>query len=341
MMDVGRVGMVCSVGLTAPAACAAIRAGIAQFNDLPYKDKSGKLIVGAFIPGLDFKLKRGQRLVEMLAMAVNDCLGKQMALPLQKVPLLVGLAEPKRPAGGGALCETIIAQVEERLELKFHPRLSQAIPRGHTAGFELLRLARELLMRPDVPGCLVCGVDSYINATSLLWLEQQWRLKHEDHSNGVIPGEAAAVVYVQREPSSVESMVQVIGLGFGQEEATVISEEPLLGLGLTGATRAALAEARLQLHEMDYRLSDATGESYGFKELALVVARLHRVWKPEVPHWHCADSIGDTGAAAGICQLVIAFHAFRQGYAFGDRAICFTSATSEDRAVAVLQRQVA
>jgi 3-oxoacyl-[acyl-carrier-protein] synthase-1 len=147
---------------------------------------------------------------------------------------------------------------------------------------------------------------------------------------------------VQRQaPAKAATTVQVIGLGFGQEKATVSSEEPLLGLGLAEAARAALAEAGLQLHDTDFRLSDATGEAYGFKEQALAVARLHRVWKAEFPHWHCADSIGDAGAAAGVCQLVIASQAFRRGYAFGDRAICFTSATSEDRAVAVLQRQVA
>lgn len=117
------------------------------------------------------------------------------------------------------------------------------------------------------------------------------------------PGEAAAAIYVNRPPATTQTQVQVTGLGFGQEKATISSEEPLLGLGLTAAARAALAEAGLQLHEMDFRPSDATGEAYGCKEQALLVARLHRVWKPEVPHWHCADSIGDCGAAAGVCQL--------------------------------------
>jgi 3-oxoacyl-[acyl-carrier-protein] synthase I len=332
--------MVCSVGLSAAAACAALRAGIGQLGELPYVDRKGRPIIGAVVPGVDLKLRRGQRLVELLAMAVTDCLGDTAPLPLERVPVLVGLAEPGRPAGGARLADTIVVMLEERLGLRFHPRLSSAIPGGHTAGFAALRAARALLNDAEVAGCLICGVDSYINASSLLWLEAQWRLKHEDHSNGVIPGEAAAAVYVHRSPAPTSSVViQLLGLGFGREQATITSEEPLLGLGLTGATRAALTEAGSKLDDMDYRLSDATGEVYGFKELALVVARLHRTWKAEVPHWHCADSIGDTGAAAGICQLVMASQAFRRNYAFGDRAICFTSAPHGDRAVAVLQRQ--
>jgi 3-oxoacyl-[acyl-carrier-protein] synthase-1 len=338
-MYLGATGMVCPIGLSAPAACAAFRAGIATFCYLPYSDQNRQPIVGAFVPSLDFKLKRGQRLVEMLSMALADCLGDEPTLPLQKIPLLVGLAEPGRPAGGAGLTDSIVSQVQERLGSQFHPRLSRGVPKGHTAGFEALSIARELLQDRNIPGCLICGVDSYINASSLLWLEHQWRLKREDHSNGVIPGEGAAAVYVQREaPANEKTTAQVIGLGFGQEKATISSTEPLLGLGLTAATKAALAEARLQLHDVDFRLSDVTGEAYGFKELSLVVARLHRVLKPEFPHWHFAESVGDTGAAAGVYQLIIALHAFRKGYAAGDRVICSSSAAPGDRAVALLER---
>jgi 3-oxoacyl-[acyl-carrier-protein] synthase-1 len=341
-MYLGLTGMVCSVGLSASAACAAMRAGLSKFDDLPYNDKTGKPIVGAFVPGFDFRLKRGQRLVEMLALALADCLQEQAALPLQTVPLLVGLAEPERPAGGAALAPTIIGQVEEKLGLKFHPRLSRAIPAGHTAGFEALRMARELLLVPEVSACLVCGVDSYINASSLLWLEQLWRLKREDHSNGVIPGEAAAAVLVQRRPDrGSRSQTSLTGFGFGTEQATVLGEEPLLGLGLTAASRAALGEARIQMHEIGFRISDVTGESYGFKEQALVLGRLLRVHREEAyPLWHCAENIGDTGAAAGVVELVAAVHAFRKGYAPGGIAMCFTSATWGARAVALLASKV-
>jgi 3-oxoacyl-[acyl-carrier-protein] synthase I len=335
----GAAGLVCPVGLSAKAACAAMRAGVAKFDDLPYGDKNGQAIVGASVPGLDFTLKRGQRLVELLALAIADSLAECTGLRLDKVPLLVGLAEPGRPAGGAQMVKTIVPQVQEKLGLKFHPGLSRAIPEGRAAGFEVLRVAREILSHdPEVPGCLVCGVDSYINASSLLWLEHQWRLKREDHSNGVIPGEAAAAVLVHRHPDPVSgSQVSLAGLGFGNERATVLSEEPLLGLGLTEAARAALHEAGIQMHEIAFRISDVTGESYGFKEQALVIGRLLRVHREEgYPIWHCAENIGDTGAAAGVVGLVTALYAFRKGYAPGRIALCFASSDWGKRAVAVL-----
>ena len=154
----------------------------------------------------------------------------------------------------------------------------------------------------------------------------------------MIPGEGASVVFVERKPSvKTHSPVAVTGVGFGHEKATVTSEEPLSGLGLAAAMRAALAEARVAMHEVDFRLSDVTGESYGFKEQSLALSRLLRVRRETLPLWHNADCIGDTGAAAGIGHLIRANHAFQAGYAPGSRAACYTSSVPGDRSVAVVE----
>lgn len=309
-----------------------------MFEELSYCDNQGEPIIGAAVPGLDPKLSRPQRLVEMLAMAVADCLSDKASMPTTDVALLLCLAEESRPGGGAPLANSISAEIQARLGRKFHSRHSCAITQGHTAGFEALRVSRQLLQSPEISACLVCGVDSYINASSLLWLDQKWRLKTSANQHGVIPGEGAAAVLLQGIPAA-NSVVEVIGLGFGKEEAHVLSEEPLLGRGLTEAARSALADARLGFHEIDWRISDVTGEQYGFKELPLVEGRLVReVRKTSQPLWHCADSIGDSGAAAGIVQLIMADQALRKGYAPGDRAICFCSSVPGNRAAAILQR---
>ncbi|MFQ5652295.1 MAG: 3-oxoacyl-ACP synthase [bacterium] len=257
----------------------------------------------------------------------------------QKIPVFVGLAERKRPGGPGSLADSVIPRLEEKLDIRFSRESSRVISKGHTSGFQALKFASEMFRKSDEDICLVCGVDSYLNARALQWLDEHWRLKTEENSDGVIPGEAAAAVLLQKEVKpNGKPKVRIIGLGFGLEEASVLTEEPLLGLGLTEAARAALESAGLEMHEVDFRISDVTGESYGFKELSLVEARLLRERKEDFPLWHCAESIGDTGAAAGICELIYAVHAFLKGYSPGKRAICFTSAVSEDRAVGVIER---
>lgn len=337
-MHIGPQGMVCSVGLSAAAACAAMRAGIAKFDELPYWDRKRLPVVGAAVPGLSLDLQFGSRLLEMLAMALRDSLSGAPGLVTEKVPLLVGLAEAGRPGTNTALAKEIIPQVQEKLGVRFHPELSMSIPKGHTAGFEALRIARDFVERKEIAGCLVCGVDSYINASSLFWLDQNWRLKRERHTDGVIPGEAAAAVLMHRQATSqAKANVEVVGLGFGTEKATVLSEEPLMAQGLSEASRQALAETRWGLHEVDFRISDVTGENYGFRELTLMEGRVARAVRKCQPLWHVADSIGDTGAAAGVVQLIRATEAWAKNYAPGPRAGCYTSAVPGDRAVVLLR----
>jgi 3-oxoacyl-[acyl-carrier-protein] synthase-1 len=335
-------GTACSVGLNAATACAAIRAGIAKFDELPYRDNGDVPIVGAIVKSLPAGITRTARLVELLRVALADCLRNERADTFTMIPLLVGLSEPGRPGGADPnISNTIIDNIERQLGFQFHPTLSRVIAKGHTAGLQGLSVARQLLRDADVSACIVCATDSYINASSLLWLEQDWRLKKTNNSDGVIPGEAAAAVFLEADKISPRKCnVKISGLGFGYESANLLSDEPLLGLGLAEAARNALADAGIQMDGIDFRLSDVTGESYGFKEQTLALARLLRARKEEFPIWHCADSIGDTGASAGICQLVIAFDAFLKRYAPGSRAMCFTSSISGDRAVAVLQCEV-
>lgn len=337
-MYIASTGLVCSVGLTAESACAAMRAGIANFQETPYLDNQGEPIIGAMVPGLEPDLKRGERLGEMLALAVADCLKDKVTEPPEQIPMLLGLAEPERPGGGAAMAGAIITRMVGKLGVKFHPQLSRVIAKGHTSGFEGLRIARELFKDSEVSSCLVCGVDSYVNASSLLWLDRHQRLKTVENSDGVIPGEAGTAVLLRLQfLNDPAPGVKILGTGFAREQASILNEQPMVGLGLTKAARAALAQSGLQPHEIEIRLSDVTGESYGFKEQALTLSRLLRSRREELPIWHCADSIGEIGAAAGICQLIIANRSIRNCYSPGNRAICYTSAECGDRAVTILQ----
>lgn len=337
-MYITATGMVCAVGLNAASACAAMRAGIANFVELPYRANQGEPIIGAPVPDVPFSLKGNERLVELLTRAIIDCLKNQPKESFDRVPLLVGLAEPDRPGGGAELALTIIGQIQDRLNIRFHPTLSRAFAKGHTSGFEALAYTQELFRAGSVFSCVVCGVDSYLTATSLLWLDQHWRLKRTDNSDGVIPGEGAAVVLAQRELSTKsEPNTRVVGVGFAHESAHVLSEEPLLGKGLAEAARKALQQAQREIHEVDFRISDASGESYGLKEQALLLSKLLRRRREEFPIWHCVDSMGDSGAASGISQVAVVNNAITGGHALGTRVLCCTGSVNGERACLVME----
>jgi 3-oxoacyl-[acyl-carrier-protein] synthase-1 len=335
MMYVGAVGMVCPIGLTGGAGCAALRAGISRLQELPYWDCQGAPVVGAIVSGLS-DCHLDARLIELLAGALRDCLSLHPQGSWLDVPVIVAAPEPTRPGGGPRFASQVLPAVQRALGVEFHPTLSRVLPRGRAAGFEGLHAARDLLASRRVPACLVCGADSYINASSLHWLDNNSILKREGHMDGIIPGEAAAAVLVDS-LRSAKSRVQVVGLGLGREKATLLGEEPLLGRGLAEAAKAALREAGWGYHEIDLRLSDVAGDTYGFREHTLAEARLvSRVRKEPQPLWHAAECIGDTGAAAGLVQLAWVTAAMQRGYAPGPRALCFTSSLGEERAVAAV-----
>src|SRR3546814_19450353 len=82
------------------------------------------------------------------------------------------------------------------------------------------------------------------------------------------------------------------------EPATVEAEDiPLRAEGLTQAVRAALSEAGCGLEQMDYRLTDISGEQYYFKEASLALSRSLRVRKEFFQLWHPAACIGEVGPA--------------------------------------------
>jgi 3-oxoacyl-[acyl-carrier-protein] synthase-1 len=132
----------------------------------------------------------------------------------------------------------------------------------------------------------------------------------------------------------------VRGLGFAEEISRIDNDEPLRAQGLVEAASGALREAALSLHDVDFRVSDAAGESFYFKEQALLMSRLLRTPKPAFPMWLPADSLGHTGAAGGLSGMAWAIAGWARGYAPGPLAIMFAGNDAGARAAVVLERQV-
>jgi len=330
-------GMVCPVGFSAETACAAMRAGVSNFRELPYVNSIGEAVIGSAVPSLQQDFEGDDRVVELLLAALRDCLADVDAAG--EIPIVLGLSERGRPGGSSERAEWVLSQlVGSETGARLDPRRSQVITTGHSACLEGIIEARRLIERGEATTCIVCGVDSYLNANSLRWLEETRRLKTEELSDGVIPGECAAAVLLGREEvREGQRRMAVIGLGTMREDVGVLSTDALRGEGLAGAARAGLADAGLAIHEVSFRISDMTGESYGFKEQALVLSKLMRIRREDFPIWHCAEFVGDIGAASGAAQLVMAHAAFSKGYSPGDSAICFTSSVTDNRATAILR----
>jgi 3-oxoacyl-[acyl-carrier-protein] synthase-1 len=323
--------MVTGVGLTSAATCAAIRCRINRFVETRFIDLAGEWIIGSPAE-LDRPWQGLSKLVRLAASAVGECVNSIEGVPVEDVPLLLCLAERERP---GRLDGRLIEAVSRELRVRFHPR-SAELSGGRVAGAEALVLARQIMDAEGLPLCLVAGVDSFLSAPTLRAYEEKFRLLTADNSDGFIPGEAGAALLLGREGVTRGHELVILGVGFGREQATVDSEEPLRADGLTQAIKTACADSGQTLDETDYRITDLNGEQYGFKEAALAFSRIVRKLKPTYEVWHPADCIGEVGAAIVPCVLGVALAACHKGYAPGKGVLCHFGNDDGARAAMIL-----
>ncbi|NVN91646.1 MAG: hypothetical protein HXX11_13725 [Desulfuromonadales bacterium] len=328
-------GMVCGAGLSAPASCAAIRCAIDNFSETRFMDSGGEWIIGSSVP-LELPWRGIPKLLKMLAMVLAECIACAPALSLEKVPVLLCLAEEGRPGRLADLDNQVFVGVQEELGITFHRR-SGIISQGRAGVVTALRQARELIYGERIPSVIVAGVDSLLTGPTLKVYEDGERLLTSKNSNGFIPGEAAAAVLVHP-VMSVNTGLLCTGLGFGTEAAVVeANDTPLRADGLVTAIRSALSEAGCELGATDFRITDVSGEQYYFKEAALALTRILRQRKEEYDMWHPADCIGEVGAAIGPVILTVMLAAMRKGYSPGSCVLGHLSNDNGSRAAMILQ----
>lgn len=336
---IAATGLCCPLGLGAGSAHAAIRAGIDRFRESSYLDDRREPIVCSSLSILPAYLGRGERLARLLAPAVVDATRGYTKAQVARMPLFLGTAGPGRPGTPRSVGASLRERLAEDHDLPLSERV-HTITTGSTAGLHALAEARECLSRePEVAACIVASGDSLVNASALGWLEAQSRLKRTGNADGVIPGEAAACVVLARDSAAcMRPAARLLGLGFADETATLTSDEPIRGHGLTRAAGTALREAGLELADIDARVADASGESYAFKELSLLLGRMLRNRHAPIPLHLPAENLGDTGAAAGLVALTLGAAAMTAPRSSIHRVLILASDVDGDRAAAVLAR---
>lgn len=322
-------GLVTSVGLSAAAAAAAIRAGVSNAQLTRFMDWGGEWIAGHVVP-IEAPDPRA-KLLQMAATAIDECLASVAGVPSPATALVLCLPEASRPGAADDLGETAVAELSTMVGRAFSPH-SCTITAGRVGGFVGLHHARALLYEGKADAALVAGVDSYVNWPALSHFEDRHRLLTSKNSDGFLPGEAAAAVMVTRPLPG--TALRCDGLGFAQERATIDAGVPLRADGLVEAIRAAARDAQCRPQDFELRITALSGEHYFFKEAALAAARLVRDPMPEAELWHPADCVGEVGAAAGPLAVIVAAIACAKGYARATRILCHLSNDGAERSAA-------
>jgi 3-oxoacyl-[acyl-carrier-protein] synthase-1 len=195
-------------------------------------------------------------------------------------------------------------------------------------------------------------VDSYLNFPTLQALHERGRILSSDNQDGFIPGEAACCLLIGRPNaikripplySNVQTPEQPLqpaaenlfcsGLAISREVAVVGGTAPNRAVGLAEAIKTALKAVQDRPDTIGLRISAQSSEDFYAKEFAMACSR---AGVSATPLWCLADSLGETGAAAGLLAVGWAYASGHKGYIPASHALCLSASDEGERAAVVL-----
>ncbi|HET9887408.1 MAG TPA: beta-ketoacyl synthase N-terminal-like domain-containing protein, partial [bacterium] len=186
------------------------------------------------------------------------------------------------------------------------PGKSAFLRGGNAIGIRAIRQAMRNLAEETIECAIVGGVDSHLHRQALQALEKAGRLKTSNHPEGLIPGESAAFVLLERESTAERRrepvLARIRSSGYVSGEATRDSGDPIRGIVLTEAIRKSLRRSD-ETSPFDLVLCDLNGERVRMMEWALARNRILAGLEIDPPISHPAECWGDLGAASSIALL--------------------------------------
>lgn len=367
---VSAAGMCSSLGPDVVSSCAAARAGITRprpqvhFQVLDQEAGETVPLAAHSVPGAEGFVGLG-RLIRLGVAGLRD-LQTQAALDpalLDESAFVVNLptgfyqemvdGAEKREDGAAAYPSRPVAlngpELGERqsyyLTQLIPPLLAQSglgpiQPRAHVllgdqAGWATaLASAMQLLASGTIQRCIVGGIDSLIDHTVLSALLDARLLKTPENPVGMMPGESAAFLLVER-----AEVARARGAGplaaidppvLSQGDPHDLSEEPVTGKTLAAAIRSALdARPSSGPHLV---LGDCNGTYRSAMEWGSAQTQLPRD-VADAPQWFLPAMFGVTGAATGPMAACVTVRAFQRGYAPGPEVLTWLASGRGDRAV--------
>jgi 3-oxoacyl-[acyl-carrier-protein] synthase-1 len=305
-------------------------------------DGAGNPLVAGFDALLDPERRGLPRLVDLAAAPLEEVRAKLEDHPAPSVPVPVLLASPEpRPGFSDADGERLTTLLQSALLPEGVLLQIELGARGHAAALSGLEQAVQRLRGGHAELCLVAGADSYLEADTLDWLEENRQLAGEGRRGGFIPGEAAGAVLLASDAARrrlrLPSLAVVRGAASSRETRLIKSDADCFGQGLAEAIAAAAHGLRLPDEAPDAIYCDLNGERYRSEEWGFAALRLSQILR-RLDTITPQDCWGEVGAASGVLGCVLAVQSWSRGYAPGPRALIFGGSEGGLRGAAVLER---
>ena len=301
-------------------ACARARVVAAGRNGLP--GMAGALELAAGLCGL-------ARLAELGGSALEQALGGRASPGGRTVLVLLALAEGVRPTADPRCRRDaeVLGAVAARAAVSLDGR-SRVFRLGNAGFARALLEARALLSTGVATEILVGGVDSYLDAATLAWLEAEGRLGPVD-ADGIVPGEAAAFVRLVPHPPSPEHAVWLGEVAYDLETA-MADRSPNVARAATHVVAQAVGP-----RPAEWVFTDVAAERHRVREWGMVLARGSIA--PAAFERRLALDLGELGAASGAICAVCACVWLREGLAPGPRALVALHSEGDERGAFVIE----
>ena len=324
------------VGASAPATSAAVLAGISMFAEHPFMmDRHGDPMVIARDAFLPVDMSVVDRMVEMGTAAANEAVAALSSDAT--VDVVVGLPAP-RPGMDDDLQERFADQFRAGLEWASPLTGIETICAGHASGLMGLHLACQRVLSESSQFVLVGGVDSYLAAETLEWLDGNELLHSPTNTWGFIPGEAAGFCLVcsqiAAERLGYHQPIQVVATSEAMEKKS--DDEVCLGEGLTDAIRQVIS-ALPESGKIDFSICDINGVPERSDEFGFTMVRTSDSFVETSDFMSPADCWGDVGSASG--ELFLLLSAMRRiGERRPNHTLVWTSSMNGHRSAAIVRR---
>ncbi|NTX11908.1 hypothetical protein HUA76_14000 [Myxococcus sp. CA056] len=333
------------VGASAESAAAAVRARISRIAEHPIlMDGAGRPLACARDPLLEFSVRGAERLAALAVSSLGEVLEKlQREASLDTVvPVYLALPEP-RPGFESGDAESVSAAIQ-RIALRGKARLDvEVLLEGHAGALRALELATERMSKRMCDLCIVGGVDSYLEAETLEWLEEGRKVARRGTRDGFIPGEAAGMIALTTQTARTKlrlpSLATLRSVATEHEARPMDSDEGALGEALSKALARASQGLVIPGECLDDIYCDINGERYRSDEWGFVALRQSRALRDASAYTSAVRSWGDVGAATAALNCVLAVQSWRRLYARGPRALVVGSSISRLRGAAILQQE--
>lgn len=336
------IGARTPVGLTAESTSAAIRARISRVREHPFMvDAAGEPIRCGRDERLDPDLPVSMRMTELAKLALQQIASKLAAFQMPRAIVPVSMALPEvRPGFDARDAAQVVRDVSAAATgMQFSV---EDIGAGHAGALQGLQRAVERIAQGSEVLHVVGGVDSYLAAETLDWLDSDGRLARDQTRGGFPPGEAAAMLALASDDFQrrwrLPSLALVRSVACGRETRDETAPEGLQGEALTDVLLRATAGLSNSSPFVDDFYCDINDERARTTDLGFALLRIGERFRDASRYATSVGQIGDVGAASAALNCILAARAWARSYARGPWAVISGASWSGLRGAATLRQ---